>query len=70
MIPFGVHPDNERIERDVHFPYEVGSLRLFDGLYYSVVEVYPKASVFGPRWDLRLKLVSSDVQLAAQVMLT
>jgi hypothetical protein len=69
-IPFGVHPDDEKVERDVTVDREIGTLCLRDGRYYSVVECYPKASMFGPRWDLRLKLVSPDIQLAAEVMLT
>ncbi len=69
-IPFGVHPDDEKIERDVTVELEVGSLCLRDGQYYSVIGCYPKASMFGPRWDARLRLVSPEIQAAAEVMLT
>jgi hypothetical protein len=70
-LPFGVHPDDEKVERNVRSQHEVGSLyRCGDGLFYRVVQVYSRTSPFGPRWDMRLQRISADQQTSAQVMLT
>lgn len=70
-IPYGIHRDDEKVERNVSVELKVGSLfRHDDDRFYLVEEVWPHASPFGPRWDVRLRLVAPDVQIAAEIMLT